>query len=128
MRIGIDISQMAYEGTGVANYLGGLIEGLLKIDKENEYVLFYSSLRKKFSPPAGGFNFHSNPNVTIKQFKFPPTLLDILWNRFHIMPIEDLIGPVDMFISSDWIQPQTRRAAKATILYDLIIYKFPQET
>lgn len=128
MRIGIDVSQMAYEGTGVANYLGGLIKGLLKTDKKNEYILFYSSLRKNFSWPVGEFDLKASKNVIIKKFKFPPTILDILWNRLHIMPIEDLIGEVDIFISSDWSQPPTRKAKKATILYDLIVYKFPQET
>lgn len=117
---------MAYEGTGVANYLGGLIEGLLKVDKNNQYILFYSSLRKKFQNSK--LNSNSNSNVVIKQFKFPPKLLDMVWNKLHILPIENLIGDVDIFISSDWTQPPTKKAAKATILYDLIVYKFPEET
>ena len=48
MKIGIDVSQMAYEGTGVANLLTKLVEHLLKVDKENEYTLFFSSLRRNF--------------------------------------------------------------------------------
>ena len=47
MRIGIDISQLAYPNTGVANYLEGLLSELLKSDRENEYILFYSSLRTR---------------------------------------------------------------------------------
>lgn len=133
MRIGIDISQLVYEGTGVAVYLRNLVEHLLKVDDKNEYVLFYSSLRRNFqfpASPAGGsiFNFQSNNNVTIKQCKFPPVLLDIVWNRLHIIPIEWLIGDVDVFITSDWTEPPTNRAKKVTILYDLIVYKYPQET
>lgn len=58
----------------------------------------------------------------------PPTFLDFLWNKLHIFPIEWLIGDVDVFISSDWTQPPTVRAKKATIVYDLIIYKYPEET
>lgn len=126
MKIGIDISQLAYENTGVANYLRELVENLSKIDKKNEYVLFYSSLRKSFKSSV--LNVKSNPNFIIKRFKFPPTFLDILWNRLHVIPIEDLIGDVDVFISSDWTQPPTRRAKKVTILYDLIVYKHPAET
>ncbi len=126
MRIGIDISQLAYQGTGVSNYLTGLVEGLLEADQENDYVLFYSSFRRGFNPSV--INFKSNANTTVKQFKFPPTVLDFLWNRLHIMPIEDLIGEVDMFLSSDWVQPPTRKAKKSTILYDLIVYKYPEET
>lgn len=126
MRIGIDISQLAYENTGVANYLRQLVSHLLQTDKNNEYVLFYSSLRKNFQ--FSTFNFQPMPNVKLKKHNFPPTLLDILWNRLHVFPIEWFIGDVDVFISSDWTQSPTKKAKKATILYDLIIYKYPQET
>ena len=44
------------------------------------------------------------------------------------MPIENFIGPVDIFITSDWTEPPTKKAKKATILYDLIVYKYPDET
>lgn len=128
MRIGIDISQLAYEGTGVASFLKGLVESLVQQDVENEYVLFYSSMRKEFS--ISNFQFLINAsilNVQIKKFRFPPTFLDILWNRLHIFPVEWLIGPVDVFISSDWTQPPSK-AKKVTILYDLIVYKYPEET
>lgn len=121
MRIGIDISQLAYPHSGVANYLQNLVSELTKQDKKNTYILFYASLRKKLVN-----TFQAN-NVEVKQFKFPPTLLDLLWNTLHIFPIEMFIGPVDIFISSDWTQPPSK-AKKATILYDLIVYKYPEET
>ncbi len=131
MVIGIDISQLAYERTGVANYLRELVVHLLEVDKENEYILFFSSMRRKF--PISSFLRQltdpvSNTNVRIKTFKLPPTLLNILWNRLHVMPIEDLIGDVDVFITSDWTEPPARRAKKVTILYDLIVYKHPNES
>ncbi len=129
MKIGIDISQMAYEGTGVANYLRRLVEGLVALDKDNQYVLFYSSMRKNRPHPDPLLKGEGvKGRVSIKQFKMPPSVLDILWNRLHVLPIESLIGDVDLFITSDWTEPPTRRAKKATILYDLIIYKFPDET
>jgi glycosyltransferase involved in cell wall biosynthesis len=124
MKIGIDISQLAYERTGVATYVRELVASLVRLDTQNEYVLFFSSLRGKLMP----FDFAQGENVTIKQFKFPPSLLDILWNKLHIMPIESLIGDVDVFITSDWTEPPVRKAKKITILYDLIVYKFPEET
>ena len=126
MKIGIDISQIAYEGTGVANLLSRLVENLLKVDKTNDYVLFFSSLRRKF--PSFAKASVGKQNFTIKTFRFPPILLDILWNRLHIFPVEWLIGDVDVFITSDWTEPPTMRAKKATILYDLIVYKYPNET
>lgn len=126
MIIGVDVSQLVYENTGVANYLQNLIQKLLEVDKENEYILFFSGLRRNFQFSI--FNFQLNPNVKIKIFKFPPTLLDLLWNRLHIMPIEWFIGDIDVFITSDWTEPPAKKAKKATILYDLIVHKFPQET
>ena len=130
MKIGIDISQLAYPNTGVANYLKNLVEYLIANDKKNEYVLFFSSMRggfqmSNFIPTESGPI--SNKNVIIKKFKFPPTLLDLLWNRLHIFPIEWFIGNVDVFITSDWTEPPSS-ARKATVLYDLIVYKYPEET
>ncbi len=131
MKIGIDVSQLAYEGTGVAEYLRSLTEHLLRIDKENEYIFFFSSLRRKFL--ISNFRFLNksqiqNPKLQIKTFKIPLAILDLLWNKLHILPIEWLIGDVDIFITSDWTEPPTVRAKKATILYDLIVYKCPNET
>lgn len=125
MKIGIDISQLAYRNTGVANYLSQLVEHLVEMDKENEYILFYSSLRQRFKHYDLRFK---NENVKLKTFRFPPTVLDLLWNKLHIMPVENLIGDVDVFITSDWTEPPVKRAKKMTILYDLIVYKHPEET
>lgn len=127
MRVGIDISQLAYPNTGVSNYLKNLVEKLIQQDSENEYVLFFSSLRGKLPDLSFGTRKASN-EVVVKTFKYPPSLLNFLWNKFHILPIENLIGDVDIFITSDWTEPPARRAKKATILYDLIAYKYPEET
>jgi len=131
MKIGIDISQLAYEKTGVANLLENLILNLLEVDKENEYVLFFTSLRKEF--PISKFQISNkfqiqNAKVKIKSFGIPLSILEVLWNKLHILPIEWLIGDVDVFITSDWTEPPTIKARKATILYDLIVYKYPSET
>lgn len=127
MKIGIDISQLAYQNTGVANYLYNLVNELLRIDTKNDYVLFYSSLRKQSQISKIKSQIH-NSNLKIKSYLFPPTLLDLLWNKLHIFPIEWLIGDIDIFITSDWTEPPVINAKKATILYDLIVYKYPNET
>ena len=136
MKIGIDISQLAFANTGVANYLQNLVEALLKEKSDNEFILFFSSMRGVLPPSSF---WQTSPSlrlshekigakkVTIKQFKLPPILLDLLWNKLHIVPIETLLGDIDIFISSDWTQPPSK-AKKATILYDLIVYKYPEET
>lgn len=111
MKVGIDISQIVYEGTGVATYTKNLIEWLLKVDQKNNYVFFGSSLRRR----QKGF------------WPIPPTVLDILWNRLHILPVENFIGKVDVFHSSDWTQPPTK-AKKVTTIHDLVVYKYPESS
>ena len=93
MRIAIDISQIVY-GTGVSVYTKNLVDNLLRIDRENEYVLFAGSLRRKKDILS------IYPSAKI--FPIPPTLADFMWNRLHILPIEKLIGNIDVFHTSDW--------------------------
>jgi len=90
MKIGIDISQSIYEGTGVGEYTVRLVEKLLEIDEKNEYMLFFSN-RKKFS--IFNFQFSKNPKIRntkyqIRIFRIPIQLLEFLWNRLHVFPIE----------------------------------------
>ncbi|MBI4091604.1 MAG: glycosyltransferase [Candidatus Levybacteria bacterium] len=127
MRVGIDISQVAYGNTGVANYLSSLIREMIRQDAKNEYILFFSSLRGKF--PISNFQFPINStNVRIVKSPLPPTVLDLLWNKLHVFPIEWFVGDVDVFITSDWTEPPAKKAKKATIIYDLIVFKHPEES
>lgn len=125
MRIGIDISQLAYPNTGVANYLGNLVTAMVENNKDVEFVLFFSSLRGSIKYYVSGIKYK---NVTVKTYKMPPSLLNLLWNKLHVLPIEYFIGDVDLFITSDWTEPPVKTAKKATILYDLVVYKYPEET
>jgi len=118
MKIAIDVSQIIY-GTGVSRYTVELVRDLLSIDKENEYILFGGSLRRKqdilkIFPQA-------------RVFPIPPTLSDIIWNKLHVFPIEKLIGEVDVLHTSDWTEPPSK-AFKVTTVHDLIPIKFSRIT
>ncbi|MDO8638998.1 MAG: glycosyltransferase family 1 protein [Candidatus Daviesbacteria bacterium] len=113
MKVGFDISQLAFSG-GVSTYTQNLAKHLSK-DLKLETVFFYSSLRKGY---LGDLK-------NVKQFKIPPTITEILFNRFRILPIESFIGDIDIFHSSDWTQPKTK-AKKITTYHDLVPIKYPQ--
>ena len=125
MKIGIDISQIIYEGTGVATYTRELVKSLVKVGDKDEFVLFGSSLRlrrplKEFLKGLPGENAKG-------KFSFlPPKLLEFLWNGVHLFPVENLVGEVDIFHSSDWLEPPTKKAKKVTTIHDLTIYKYPE--
>lgn len=120
MKIGIDISQVAYEGTGVGNYIRKLVTEILKNDKKNEYILFGSSLRKRHV----FYKYFKNKKLVI--LPIPPTLLEIFWNRLHIFPVEWFTGKLDIFWSSDWTQPPLRQAQGVTTIHDLTILRYPE--
>ena len=127
MRIGIDISQIVYEGTGVATYVRKMVDALLAQDSRNAYVLFGSSLRKRSKLTEFAISIRKKyPNAIVKIFPFPSTLLDILWNKLHIVPIEWFIGDVDVFWSSDWTQPPLARACGITTIHDIGFLRYPE--
>ena len=125
MRIGIDISQVVYEGTGVGNFMREMVRALLTIDQRNEYILFGSSLRLRHKLEQF-YEAVKSPNVKLCIVPIPQTLLDLLWNRLHIISIEMFIGMVDVFWSSDWTQPPLRSAHGITTIHDLTVLRYPE--
>lgn len=124
MKIAIDISQVVYE-TGVSVYTRNLVISLLELDDKNEYILFGGSLRR--IGDLNSFISELKGNFTNKIFPIPPLLADILWNRIHFLPIDQLIGNIDVVHTSDWTEPKSK-AFKVTTIHDLAPLKFPKQT
>lgn len=112
IKVGMDISQTAHPG-GVATYTQNLA-GELSKTKDLEMVYFYSSLRKRY---RGGLK-------NVKKYHLPPKLFQMVFNKWRNVPIDKFIGSVDIFHSSDWIQPPTR-ALKVTTYHDVVPIKYP---
>lgn len=126
MKIAIDVSQTVH-GTGSSNYTLNLVENFLKIDKKNKYILFGCSLRKRDILENLKEELKSHQNVSFKILPLPPTLVELLCNKFRFFSLERLIGQeVDLFHSSDWIQPKvkSKKTIKLTTIHDLLIYLF----
>jgi glycosyltransferase involved in cell wall biosynthesis len=123
MIIGIDVSAVVYN-TGVSDYTLNLVKNLLKIDHLNTYKLFFSSFRQPI--PETLTKLSTVPNVKLYSFKIPPTLMEILWNRLHLFPLEWFIGKCDVFHTWDWTQPPTLKAKTVTTVHDLIPFLYPE--
>ena len=123
MIIGIDISSVQY-GTGVSDYTLQLVTHLLKIDPNNQYKLFFASLRQPI--PTSIKKLSKHHNLQIFHYKIPAIFLEIIWNRLHIIPIEFFIGKCHIFHTSDWTQPPTKQAKLITTIHDLRPILFPQ--
>ncbi len=112
MKVGLDISQIIHPG-GVANYTKNLARELQK-NRDLDMVFFFSAFRQSY---RGGLK-------NVKKFKLPPSLFEVLFNRIRNVPIEKFIGSVDIFHSSDWVQPPSK-AKRVTTYHDAIALKYP---
>src|SRR3989344_5535883 len=109
MKIAVDISQIVYEGTGVASYTRNLVLNLLTCDTRNEYILFgYSLFRKNILDNFFRSLKNKNFRALYKSILLPQSLANIVWNRLHIFPLENILGSIDVYHSSDWIQIPAR--------------------
>ncbi len=126
MKIGIDISQIVY-GTGSSKYTENLVKALLKIDHSNNYLLFASSFRQRKKLKEFKEKLENFKNVEFKFVPLPLRVLEFLWNTLHIFSIERFIGYVDIFHSSDWLQPpiNSEKTKKITTIHDMVVYLFP---
>lgn len=122
MKIAIDVSQIIY-GTGVSVYTRNLVSHLVKQYPEDDYILFGGSLRRRRE-----LEIFTNRLKTVSKFYYlPPKFMDLLWNSFHVFPVEKIIGQVDVVHTSDWAEPPSR-LPKVTTVHDLIPFKYPHTT
>lgn len=123
MHIGLDISQMVYEGTGVARFTRGLVEALLKATSSHRFTFFYYSLRR--SMPKDILDSITSAGHSTVHIPLPPRIMTTLWNDIHAIPVTSFIKDLDWFITSDWTEPPAA-CKKATIVHDLAFKRFPE--
>ena len=115
MKIAVDVTGSLYTGTGVANYYHHLVPLLRSLESANQFLFFGYSLRRR-----------AELTLADRTFPLPPSLMDIVWNRLHVFPVERLIGDCDLLHSWDYIQPPTRKAKIVTTIHDLTPMLFPK--
>ena len=99
MNVGLDTSAVVY-GTGVSNYTLELMNGL----------------RLKLGSSLKTFSFS----------RYPLMFMEYLWNGLHVFDVENLIGKIDIYHSSDWVQAPSK-AKKVTTVHDLTPFLYPAE-
>lgn len=125
MRVGIDISQIVHEGTGVAIYTRELVRALFELTGTEEYVLFGVSLRKFGILKEFVGALQNRRRVRVCFYPIPPTVAEPMFNRFPRLPIEWFAGGLDVYHSSDWLEPRAS-CPKVAVVHDLAMFKFPE--
>lgn len=120
MRIGIDARSVLKQRTGVGNYTYNLIENLSQIDRENQYVLFYSH-HKNVRSAIPKFD---NPNFQSKFIRFPNKLLNLMWGTLRIPKIDWLVGEVDLYHSPNYNLNMLGKGKSLMTIHDLNFFTY----
>ncbi|PIU29466.1 MAG: glycosyltransferase family 1 protein [Candidatus Hydromicrobium americanum] len=128
MRIGIDISTILNHGQdiGAGRYIINLVRNLLKIDKENTYVLTGRYTSTEYLEIAYNLkkDFENN-KIELKLYRTPQKKID-LWNRFKFPPIEFLGFKADILHCPDYLIPPTLNKNIVLTIHDLAFIRFPE--
>ena len=121
MKIVIDIRcLMDRHYSGVGWYTYRLIENLLRLDQENEYVLFYNSSKQVELPK---FTY---PNVTYRGFNYPNKLFNLSLNFLSRPQLDLLVDGADIFFSPNFhflaVSEQTKLVI---VVHDLSFLIYP---
>jgi glycosyltransferase involved in cell wall biosynthesis len=102
MKIGIDYTSAATQGAGIGRYTRELMQALLALPSDNRYSLFYAS-RNRVDQSA-----IRNQQSAIHRLPFHDKWLMRGWQRLRLpIPVELIVGKVDLFHSPDFTLPPT---------------------
>lgn len=129
MIIGVDYTAAAWQGAGIGRYTRELIAATVPRDRSLRYVLFYAA---GGLPPDGRYLRDlsalcaAHPNIRARPIPLSPRLLTILWQRLRLpIPVEALIGKIDILHAPDFVLPPTRARALLTV-HDLTFMVRPE--
>ena len=122
MKIGIDVrTLMDTYYSGVSTYSFNLIQELLKIDKENNYFLYYNSAKKVTLP-----NFEGEYSVVHTQY--PNKIFNYLLQKNLSLPkIDNTLGGLDIFLAPHYnFMALSGGVKKVLTIHDLSFIRYPE--
>lgn len=126
MRVGFDATPLLGTRTGVGRYvehLAGALAGGGRSDEASgdlELVATAFSVRGRSRLPAA-----VPPGVRVVARPAPANLLQQLWSRVDLPPVEAICGRVDVFHGTNFVLPPLRRARGVLTVHDLAFLRLP---
>ncbi|MBD3413590.1 MAG: glycosyltransferase [Candidatus Aminicenantes bacterium] len=121
MKIGIDLRPFLRFETGVGTYIKNLLFSLSSIDMKNDYYLFSSSFKQRFSPSKIPFL----NKMHFRDYHYPVKLLNFLWYRQGWPPLDFFFKTrLDLTHSPTPLICPTKGKAIITV-HDLFFMDFP---
>jgi glycosyltransferase involved in cell wall biosynthesis len=124
MIVGFLADKIPYEtrrGWGVYSYQ--LLKALLSIDTHNRYHCFYSFFRR-----GRRELILEVPGANVKNivWTIPGRLMEVLWERWPILAVEDVVGKIDLFHSPYEFLPRVKGARTVVTVHDVTFLQHPE--
>ncbi|MHB8276106.1 MAG: glycosyltransferase family 4 protein [Candidatus Humimicrobiaceae bacterium] len=121
MKIAIDATIVRKENTGTGFYILNLLNGLLKVDAKNEYIIFIDESVARNMLKIEKNNF----KIVNKVFKYK--LTRILW-QLILLPMILKKKKVDILHSANYVTPLYKLGFKIIVtIHDLTFILFPEK-
>lgn len=119
--IAIDYTPAYEQRAGIGRYVRELVAALAQSDMKTEYRLFASGISKSDQIVSIGENFQWRTTP------LPSLWLSRLWHRLSVpLPVEFIVGSVDLFHSTDFVLPPTRSSTVSVLtVHDLSFVRVP---
>lgn len=120
-RIAIDYTPAAKQGAGIGRYVRELVSALAAIDSQTEYRLFVAGRNPSPLPCL------DNQNFSYRTTRLSPRWLTRFWHRLGCpIPVELLVGSIDLFHATDFVLPPTLPSTKTILtVHDLSFVRVP---
>ncbi|HZY43940.1 MAG TPA: glycosyltransferase family 1 protein [Anaerolineae bacterium] len=121
MKIGIDYTSAVSQGAGIGRYTRELIRAVLALPSDHYFSLFYASRTNIQESEI------RNQRSEIHHLRFHDKWLTRIWHRARLpIPIEVVIGKIDLFHSPDFTLPPTMPGVPTLLtVHDLSFMRDP---
>ena len=128
MRIGVDIRVLMDKYySGISEYTANLLMAILKLDRDNEYKLFYNSYQN-ISERLDKWN---GPNSKVINLRYPNKIFNYVLQKIFGYPrLDRVLGGVDVFWSPHFnftsLSGSESGLQKIITVHDLSFLRYPQ--
>jgi len=124
MRIGIDYTSAVRQRAGIGRYTRELVAALLSLEDAHQYTIFAATGGLEASDWSLAIQ---RSDVRLRSLPLSDDWLARLWHRLRLpVPVEVIIGPLDVFYSPDFALPPTFRGTKTLLtVHDLSFIHHP---
>jgi glycosyltransferase involved in cell wall biosynthesis len=127
LRIAVDVSPLSRRRTGVGQYLRGMTIAIAdQLEEGDELCLAGVASSRGARAIRDALAGVSNELKVMEVVH--PHAVRTAWSRIGWPPVERLVGRIDVFHASDWMQPRQRAGIRAATVCDLVPVSHPEWT